>query len=136
MSTIKADNITWRTGEATANSQYTVTADKIVWGTSKAWTQCIGSTPSITGSFNLSSITKNATGDCSVSFSASFPDTKYSAGAIGTLDEGSSPAIVSCVTISRTTGQLVGSFRFQTYYWASSSNGIADFSKICLSFFR
>jgi hypothetical protein len=77
MSTIKCDNITWKTGEATANSQYTITTDKIVWGTAKSWLKYNGSTPAVLGSFNISSVSRTATGQNTINFTNALADTNY-----------------------------------------------------------
>ena len=78
MSTIKADNFTWKSGEAGGQPQYTVSADKIILGTTKSWINYNGVTgPTINKSYNISSVTKSATGKYQIFFSASFVDTSY-----------------------------------------------------------
>lgn len=47
-------------------------------GVAKAWVNFTGSTATINGSFNVSSITRNATGDYTVNFTTSMPSTAYS----------------------------------------------------------
>lgn len=77
MSTFKLDNIVWRSGELAANSQYSVTADKIVWGVAKAWCNYNGGGPSTRLSFNISSVTRNAAGDYTFNTSTALADTNY-----------------------------------------------------------
>jgi hypothetical protein len=46
-------------------------------GICKAWVQFSGSTPTIVGSFNITSITKNGTGDFTANFTTAMPNTGY-----------------------------------------------------------
>jgi hypothetical protein len=46
-------------------------------GIAKAWVNFAGSTGTIAGSFNVSSITRNATGDYTINFTTSMPNTNY-----------------------------------------------------------
>jgi hypothetical protein len=46
-------------------------------GIARAWVNFNGSTASIRGSFNVSSITKNGTGDYLVNFTTAMPNTNY-----------------------------------------------------------
>ena len=46
-------------------------------GIAKAWVQFGGTTPTINGSFNVGSITKNATGDYTINFTTAMPDINY-----------------------------------------------------------
>jgi len=46
-------------------------------GIAKAWVQFGGTTPTINGSFNVGSITKNGTGDYTVNFTTAMPNANY-----------------------------------------------------------
>ena len=46
-------------------------------GIAKAWVQFGGTTPTINGSFNVASITKNGTGDYTINFTTAMPDINY-----------------------------------------------------------
>ena len=46
-------------------------------GIAKAWVNFNGQTSAIRASFNVSSVTKNATGDWSISFTTAMPDANY-----------------------------------------------------------
>jgi hypothetical protein len=46
-------------------------------GIAKAWVNFNGSTATINGSFNISSITKNGTGDYFANFTTAMPNTTY-----------------------------------------------------------
>tara|TARA_B100002019_G_scaffold122895_1_gene105748 strand:+ start:448 stop:855 length:408 start_codon:yes stop_codon:yes gene_type:complete len=73
MSTIKVTNIQDTSG---GNQS---TSEEIFEGRAKAWVNFDGSAGavSIRGSFNVSSITENATGDYTVTFATNMPDTNY-----------------------------------------------------------
>ena len=49
-------------------------------GIAKAWVNFNGSTVVINGSFNVSSVVRNATGDFTISFTTAMPSTTYSVG--------------------------------------------------------
>jgi hypothetical protein len=78
MSNIKADNFTWKTGEATGQSRTTVTGSQVVYGVSKAWCNyyCVTSVTN-RRSFNVSSLTRNGSGDVTVAFTNSLPDSYW-----------------------------------------------------------
>jgi hypothetical protein len=46
-------------------------------GIAKAWCQFGGTTPTLNGSFNISSITKNGTGDYTFNFTTAMPNANY-----------------------------------------------------------
>ncbi len=48
-------------------------------GIAKAWVQFNGSSATIAGSFNVSSITRNGTGDYTVNFTTAMPNANYAA---------------------------------------------------------
>jgi len=80
MSTIKADNFTWKSGESSGQAQYTVTADKIISGTAKSWMNMNGSSGAVVrGSFNVSSVTRSSAGQYSMTFTTSMIDANYCA---------------------------------------------------------
>lgn len=69
--TIVANTINTDTGVFTTNNAYS--------GIAKAWVNYNGSAQTITGSFNVSSVTYNSTGIYTVNFATSMPNTTYSA---------------------------------------------------------
>ena len=77
MSTVKADNFTWKSGEAGGQPQYTVSADKVILGTAKVWCNYNGVTPGIRSSFNTSSVTRNSTANYTFAYSTSVSDANY-----------------------------------------------------------
>ena len=77
MSNIKADNFTWKTGETTAQLGTTVTGSQVVYGVAKSWLRYNGTAATVGASFNISSMTKNNTGDYTSNFTNSFLDSSY-----------------------------------------------------------
>ena len=90
MSTVKADNFTWKTGEATAQVGSSVTGPQIVYGLTKAWITMQGTTPYPTrASFNFSSASRTAGGDYTFTFTTAMRDNYYSiAGSAGNGADG------------------------------------------------
>jgi hypothetical protein len=73
MSTLRLTTLSNQGGTAS------VPSDTVINGTAKAWVNFNGTgTVAIRGSFNVSSITDNGTGDYTVNFSTSMPDVNYS----------------------------------------------------------
>lgn len=80
MSTVKADNFTWKSGEAGGQPQYTVSADKVILGTAKSWMNMNGSSgAAVRASFNVSSVTRSSAGTYSMTFTSSMIDANYCA---------------------------------------------------------
>lgn len=78
MSTVKADNFTWKTGEATAQSGTTVTGPQIVYGVAKVWFNFNGTgTIASRASFNVSSLTDVGASLYLVNFSTSLIDANH-----------------------------------------------------------
>jgi hypothetical protein len=70
--TIVADTIQDGAGNSTA-------MDNAIYGSAKAWVNFNGvTTATIRASYNVSSVTRNGTGDYSVNFTNAFVDTNYS----------------------------------------------------------
>ena len=78
MSTIKADNFTWKTGQATGQSGTNVTGDQIVYGVAKSWLNYSGQSYVVNKSFNISSVTYSSAGSYQANFSSAFVDAYYS----------------------------------------------------------
>lgn len=78
MSTVKADNFTWKSGESGGQPQYTVSADRVIYGLVRVWSNFVGTSGSVNASFNLSSVTRNAAGDYTQTFTSALYDNKFS----------------------------------------------------------
>lgn len=94
----------------------------------RAWIQFVGSTQVKTGSFNVSSVTKNSTGNYTLTFTNALPDT---AGSIIGMNEGDSGQANrgTCGYFTSTTTALIGTF-------ACSTGASTDMSKISVAVFR
>ena len=78
--TIVSDTIQNGAGASTSTTN-------VVSGACVAWVNFYGvTTPSIYASYNVSSITRNGTGDFTVNFTNSLTDTNYAVALMGTLD--------------------------------------------------
>lgn len=125
MSTVKADNFTWKTGEATAQSGVTVTGPQIVYGVAKSWCAYSGSSTAVRGSFNISSVTKNAGGDYSPNFNIAFYDINYSAEVSHGGGSFASTAILySILSSNAAQAPTTSGFRFYVSVWNNSVAGI------------
>jgi hypothetical protein len=82
MSTAKFDTL------SNLDGTLTIPVSTVAQGTARAWVNFNGTgTPAIRASFNVSSITRNGTGDYTVNFTTALPDADYSpslAGGAGT----------------------------------------------------
>jgi hypothetical protein len=68
--TLVANTINTDTGLFSTNNAYS--------GIAKAWVQFGGSTPTINGQFNVSSITRNSAGDYTINFTTAMTNINYS----------------------------------------------------------
>lgn len=79
-------------------------ATNAIQGSAKAWVNFAGATGTVRTSYNVSSVTRNATGDYTVNFTAAFADTNYAAVASTAWQSGTAlNAITTDFTTSRTT---------------------------------
>lgn len=90
----------------------------------RAWVNFNGSTAVIQTSFNVSSVTRNGTGDYTVNFSNSFPDANYTA-----IASAGTPGTAFCLISINTSGgtgtevaPTASACRFNTGYSVSSGN--------------
>ena len=90
-------------------------------GIAKAWVNFNGtSTPAIRGSFNVSSITDNGTGDYTVNFTTSMPDANYSfTGTHNGSTQNCNPTVTALAT---------GSVTFYTSGGAGGGSGVQFFN--------
>jgi len=77
--TIVADTLT----HSTAGS---LTTDYVVEGTAKLYSYYTQTTPAVTGSFGVSSISDDSTGRYTISFTNSFSNANYSTSGVASLD--------------------------------------------------
>lgn len=109
--TIVANTINTDTGIFTTNNAYL--------GIVKAWVDFNGTTATIRSSFNVSSVTRNATGDYTVTFTTSMSNTNYAA--IGNASGiGDVPASSNLNGTISTYSVTTSAYRFQTAYRATN----------------
>jgi hypothetical protein len=95
----------------------------------RAWVNFVGgASPTVTASFNVSSITRNGTGDHTVNFTTALPDNKYSF----TANAGAASA-TSFLMSQAQTAPSTTAIRFYTYNFAGA---LADVPYNCVSVFR
>jgi hypothetical protein len=122
----------------TAMVHSAITNDFHVTGTApmyacRAWLNYDGVTPTIRASGNVSSVTKNGTGDYTVNFTTAMPDTNYSA--IGTVKVednntmGSNSNSTICGTAVRTTSSV-------EFFASNTSAAKVDVAIACIAIFR
>jgi hypothetical protein len=92
--TLQTDVINSSTGLFSTNNAYS--------GIAKAWVNFTGST--INGSFNVSSITVNASGDYSINFTTAMANTNYAMAGAAQIDTSNTAAGLLVVTLGRWTG--------------------------------
>jgi hypothetical protein len=97
----------------------------------RAWVNFDGTTATIRDSGNVSSITKNGTGDYTVNFTTAMPDVNYGAVASGTGGASSGTAVTFTAYSYSTT-----SADFQAVFAGASSAGRLDISFANISILR
>ena len=133
MSTVKADNFTWKSGQSGGLTGTNVTGDQIVYGVAKGWVNFSGSSGITTrGTFNSSSITRSQAGNYHFSFSVSLSDSNYST--LGTASiAGTTFALFTGDEIANRTTSRTG------LCWttnAASVNSAVDSNNVSINVFR
>ena len=115
MSTIKADNFTWKSGESGGQAQYTVTADKVILGTTKMWVNFNSTSGAgvTRASFNLSSITYYSTGDLGMNFTNAMADANYAFSA--TCSQNESPGYTAMAIGAASTSSSSARVTYRNY---------------------
>lgn len=122
MSTLRVSNI-----QDTAGSNNSTPA-AIANGIAKAWVNFTGSTGSIRASYNVSSITRNTTGDYTVNFTTALADANYSAVASTSWSGAVSRQIVSVASNSSgLVAPTTGAVRLNTVNYASGTAYDSDY---------
>ena len=94
------------TGVTTLNGSSGVLATQNgMTGIAKAWCNFTGSSATINGSFNVSSVTRNSTGNYTVNFTTAMSNANY-AWAIGYVLQGSNTNASSAINSSPTTSAI------------------------------
>ncbi len=106
-------------------------------GAAAAWVTFDGTSGSILASYNVSSVTRNGTGDYTVFFATPMPDTNYIY--VGSTNgDGNSGGSVPRwhITSYSTATYLAGSFRLVAGYQHESNWAFVDSTKVNVVFFR
>lgn len=103
-----------------------------IQGSAKAWVNFNGTTSpgTIRASYNVSSVTKNGTGDYTVNLTNSLVDANYSV----VVGAGEGSAISARIPWGYGTVPTSNSYRFLTYAYSGGSN--TDVTYLSVSFFR
>ena len=108
----------------------------------RAWVNFDGTAtpPTIRASFNVSSVTRNGTGDFTITFSNAFADGNYSVGHQLAYDTGgSTPTNYTALSIKQganATFNTASACRVYTVYTASGAGGPNNMEVTRLNFFR
>lgn len=122
--TIVANTINTDTGLFTTNNAYL--------GIAKAWIKYNGATQTINNSFNISSVTRNSTGDYTINFATAMPDANYNVSGTGPVEGGYFSTTIEIVPTTYSTTQ----FRFRVFGWTSGTAGVVfDATLIGISVF-
>ena len=98
----------------------------------KAWVSFNGSTAVIRASYNVSSVTKNTTGDYTINFTTAMSDANYAT----TLSGNANTNAYSVIQVSATGGQTTGSCRITSVAQSSGAPIAYDAPIIGGAFFR
>jgi hypothetical protein len=129
MSTLVAQTI--------SNGTVSTSSANVIQGSAKAWVNFNGTgTVAIRGSYNVSSITDNGTGDYTVNFTNALADANYSPVVSFSAQFNTSVAAgCSLFTVNATAAEstpTASAFRLST----RTVSGIADIPYVCVSVFR
>jgi hypothetical protein len=103
------------TGVSTLNAASGVLATQNgMTGIAKAWVNFAGATGTINGSFNVSSVTRNGTGDYSVNFTTAMPNANYAGLGMGRRNSATQRAVLMVMNSSATYDQFTTYARFYT----------------------
>jgi hypothetical protein len=103
----------------------------------RAWVQFAGATGTMNGNGNVSSVTRNSTGEYTIAFSTAMPDANYAAVAVASTNTGFANLIIVQMYSNRTTNTpqapTINSFRMVTM---NSVGSVVDPEYVTVSVFR
>jgi hypothetical protein len=119
--TITANTIIDSTGN-------TVPIATVVKGAAKAWGSYafvgVGSTPTLRGAFNISSITRNSTGNFTLAFTTAMPNVNYSFSGSATYTTGNEPSFCNAITKTTANVTMVNGYIGSNSLWAVYDYGL------------
>jgi len=99
------------------------TSGTVIGTLCRAWVSFAGSTGTVSGSFNVSSVTRNGTGDYTVNFTNAMPDTTYAVGLAFGQSATSTPYAPQYLTGGKATGSVrVAAYSFDPLEYSVSVN--------------
>ena len=106
-------------------------------GIPKAWAQFTGSSATINGNFNISSVTRNGTGDYTVNFTTAMSNANYAVNFSGSNASSGANFIMGTTLFVATSGATrqaptTSAFRFITY---NNNASLIDPEYVCISVF-
>jgi hypothetical protein len=116
-----------------SNGTVSTSTANCIQGSAKAWVNFDGTTGTVRGSYNVSSVTRVGTGDYNVNFTNAFANTNYCACygmEVSTITGGLNNQIVGYPA-----GRLTTQFRLATGYNQAGSQAQVDEVAIYASFF-
>lgn len=100
----------------------------------RAWINYRGTTSTIMGSLNVSSVTVNSSGNFTINFTNAFADTNYAIAGFARNDLASPNGLYS-LTASSTSTKTTTACQVQSAYW-NGGYGTANTTEIGVVFFR
>jgi hypothetical protein len=123
-----------------SDGTYTTSTTNLVRAPCTAWVNfngASGASPVIRGSYNMSSVTRNGTGDYTLTYTNAMTDANYSVTGMGQFNAGGDiyGALIMCLTASISPPITTTTARIKTMY-ASGSGSQVDCAYGCVSIFR
>ena len=127
--TLVANTINTDTGLFSTNNAYS--------GIGKAWANFNPSSGTVVlnNSFNVSSVTRNATGDYTVNFTTAMPNANYVMGAAIGNGTSTTDGVAWVVSFQSTTNITTSSCRIIASYGSNAGRGLFDPNPVTVAFF-
>lgn len=106
MSTLVAQTI--------SNGSVSTSSANVIRGSARAWVNFAGSNGAINDSYNVSSVTRNNTGDYTVNYTNALPNANYVMWGMGRRNSATQRPVLMCLSSSATYNQFTTSARFFT----------------------
>jgi len=127
--TIVADTVQNGSGSSTSMTN-------VVNGCAKAWVSFAGSTGTVNGSYNVSSVTRNSTGQYTVNISSALTDANYAVVVSATQAVGGTGNSTTDLGAYQGIGTAITSSSFQIYVGLGGWSAYADATVVCGVCFR
>ena len=113
-----------------ASGNNSIATSTINQGTAKAWSNYNQSTPAVTGSFNIASVTDVSNGKHAVNFTSSMSDTTYAV-AVYVRRNNDTDSAGASLTSNSTDTKTTSAMNFKTIFLdgGTAANGLTDYSE-------